>query len=56
MSRCSNYYDNVHDESFWSRLKTALLAAGSSLGRAKGRLDNPPPRRHDNTERRHFHR
>lgn len=39
MSRRGNCYDNVHAESFWSRLKTELLDGGSFPGLAEARLE-----------------
>jgi transposase InsO family protein len=38
MSRRGNCYDNAHAESFWSRLKTELLAGGSFRSLSEARL------------------
>ena len=39
MSRRGNCHDNAHAESFWSRLKTELLAGGSFRNLPEARLE-----------------
>jgi len=53
MSRRGNCYDNAHAESFWSRLKTELLAGGSFRNLAEERLEISHYLAYYNAERRH---
>lgn len=53
MSRRGNCYDNAHAESFWSRLKTELLAGGSFANLAEARLEISHYIAYYNAERRH---
>jgi putative transposase len=52
-SRRGNCYDNAHAESFWSRLKTELLANGSFRNLAEARLEISHYLAYYNAERRH---
>ena len=53
MSRRGNCYDNAHAESFWSRLKTELLAGGSFRSLSEARLEISHYLAYYNAERRH---
>ena len=53
MSRRGNCYDNAHAESFWSRLKTELLAGGSFRDLSEARLEISHYLAYHNAERRH---
>jgi putative transposase len=53
MSRRGNCYDNAHAESFWSRLKTELLAGGSFRNLTEARLEISHYLAYYNAERRH---
>jgi len=53
MSRWGNCYDNAHAESFWSRLKTELLAGGSFRNLTAARLEISHYIAYYNAERRH---
>jgi putative transposase len=53
MSRRGNCYDNAHAESFWSRLKTELLAGGSFRSLSEARLEISHYIAYYNAERRH---
>ncbi|WP_071837818.1 IS3 family transposase [Hymenobacter norwichensis] len=53
MSRRGNCYDNAHAESFWSRLKTELLAGGSFRNLSEARLEISHYIAYYNAERRH---
>ena len=53
MSRRGNCYDNAHAESFWSRLKTELLAGASVRNLSKVRLEISHYFAYYNAERRH---
>ena len=53
ISRRGNCYDNAHAESFWSRLKTVLLAAGSFCKLSEARLEISHYIAYYNAERRH---
>ncbi|WP_375417696.1 integrase core domain-containing protein [uncultured Hymenobacter sp.] len=52
-SRRGNCYDNAHAESFWSRLKTELLAGGSFRKLSEPRLEISYYLAYYNAERRH---
>ena len=54
ISRRGNCYDNAHVESFWSRLKTELLAGGSFRNLSKARLEIIHYFAYYNAERRHY--
>jgi transposase InsO family protein len=51
MSRRGKCYDNAQAESFWSRLKTELLAGGSFRNLAEARLEISHYLAHYNAER-----
>jgi putative transposase len=53
MSRRGNCCDNAHAESFWSRLKTELLAGGISRNLIEARLEISHYIVYYNAERRH---
>ncbi len=53
MSRRGNCYDNAPAESFWSRLKTELLAGGSFRNLTEARLEISHYLAYYNAERRH---
>ena len=53
MSRRGNCYDNAHAESFWSRLKTELLAGGQFANLTEARLEISRYIAYHNAERRH---
>ncbi len=53
MSRRGNCSDNAHAESFWSRLKTELLAVGSFGNLPEARLEISHYIAYYNAERRH---
>jgi len=53
MSRRGNCYDNAYAESFWSRLKTELLAGGRFANLAEARLEISHYIAYYNAERRH---
>jgi putative transposase len=54
MSRRGNCYDNAHAESFWSRLKTELLAGGSFRSLRNARLEISHYLVYYNAEHRHL--
>ena len=53
MSLRGNCYDNVHAESFWSRLKTELLAGSSFRNLTEAQLEISHYIAYHNAERRH---